>query len=183
MDTARTADHRNILYNILLSTESWGMKEEEKGDVQSDGFPSSEGWLHFYSWDSLPHPPRVSGCVGLSCWALSMTCAQHGPQRAWDNYRFDWNVLDWIYSCYCWLAINQKLLCLPWDLLPLLFIRIYCSLVATFCFFCLLYCSLSNCWTWEHFDNSNAQAPGLASSQSIFAALVHWAGWNSTTFF
>jgi len=38
------------------------------------------------------------------------------------------------------------------------------------------------CCAWEHFDNSNGDAPGLADGQAIAAVSVplHWAGWNSS---
>ncbi len=34
--------------------------------------------------------------------------AQRGARRVRDNDRFDWNVLDRIYSCYSCLAINWQ---------------------------------------------------------------------------
>jgi len=34
--------------------------------------------------------------------------ARHGECRVQDNDRFDWSVLDQIFSCYCCLAVNWQ---------------------------------------------------------------------------
>lgn len=49
---------------------------------------------------------------------------QHGVQKVPNDDRYNWNVLDQVYSCYYCLAINwQAPVCLPWGLLASLSIK------------------------------------------------------------
>ena len=111
---------------------------------------------------------------------------QCGARRVQDNNRFDWNVLDRSYSCYCCLAINQQASVLAMGLACL---TVYYSLgLVSGCFFTFAACRAAVlliillCRAWEHVDNSNGDVPGLADGQGIAAVsvLLDWTGWNSS---
>lgn len=67
----------------------------------------------------------------------SPSSCPRGAPRVQDNNRFDWNMQDLIYSCYCWLAINWQA---PELAMGLASLTGYLSLVlvTAFCFDCVL---------------------------------------------